>query len=141
MIQRVQTIWLLLAAIAGFLFTQLPTYIASSAGVVSRRFLPTENLLMFALAVLAGILGLAAIFLFKNRPLQKTISNLGSLLCVALLGIEVWQMAKFEEANPALKTSYYWGALLPIAMIIFFILAVVNIRKDEKLIKSLERFR
>jgi tryptophan-rich sensory protein len=141
MIQRVQTIWLLLAAIAGFLFTQLPTYIASSAGVVSRRFLPTENLLMFALAVLAGILGLAAIFLFKNRPLQKTISNLGSLLCVALLGIEVWQMAKFEEANPALKTSYYWGALLPIAMIIFFILAVVNIRKDEKLIKSLDRFR
>jgi hypothetical protein len=141
MIQRVQTIWLLLAAIAGFLFTQLPTYIASSAGVASRRFLPTENLLMFALAVLAGILSLAAIFLFKNRPLQKTISNLGSLLCVALLGIEVWQMAKFEEANPALKTSYYWGALLPIAMIIFFILAVVNIRKDEKLIKSLERFR
>ena len=141
MIQRVQTIWLLLAAIAGFLFTQLPTYVASSAGVVSRRFLPTENLLMFALAVLAGILGLAAIFLFKNRPLQKTISNLGSLLCVALLGIEVWQMAKFEEANPALKTSYYWGALLPIAMIIFFILAVINIRKDEKLIKSLDRFR
>jgi hypothetical protein len=50
-------------------------------------------------------------------------------------------MTKFEEANPALKTSYYWGALLPIAMIIFFILAVVNIRKDEKLIKSLDRFR
>jgi cytochrome c biogenesis protein CcdA len=141
MIQRVQTIWLLLAAVAGFLLTQVPVYVGSLAGVDVRKFNATENLLMFALAVVAALLGFIAIFLFKNRKTQQQLTTLGIFISIALIAVEVWQIGAFSEANPTLKGSYYWGALLPIAMTLFFILAAVNIRKDEKLIKSLDRLR
>ena len=141
MIQRVQTIWLLLAAVAGFLLTQVPIYVGSLAGVVARKYSATENLLMFALAAVAALLGFIAIFLFKNRKTQLRLTTIGIFVSIALIAIEVWQIGSFGEANPTLKGSYYWGALLPIAMMVFFIMAASNIRKDEKLVKSLDRFR
>jgi hypothetical protein len=62
-------------------------------------------------------------------------------MSIALIALEVWQIGVFEKSSGILKGTYYWGALLPIAMMIFFILAASNIRKDDKLIKSLDRLR
>lgn len=42
MIQRVQTIWLLLAAIAGFLVTQVPLYEGTLAGAGIKNILPPK---------------------------------------------------------------------------------------------------
>lgn len=141
MIQRIQTIWLLLAAITAFLVTQVPLYQGSLVGVTAKRFFATENLLMFAITVIAALLGLFAIFLFKNRKTQLKLTRFGILASIILIALEVWLIQGFNEDNPTLKGSYYWGALLPIAMTIFFILAAINIGKDEKLVKSLNRFR
>jgi len=141
MIQRVQTIWLFLATTAGFVLTQVPIYVGSLAGVDVRKFSATENLLMFALAVVAALIAFIAILFYRNRGLQQKLTMTGIFLSIALIAVEVWQIGRFEEANPTLKGSYYWGALLPIAMTIFFIMAAVNINKDNKLIKSLDRLR
>lgn len=141
MIQRVQTIWLLLAAAAGFMTTQIPLYAGTLAGEEVKKFSATENLLLFALASMAGLLAVIAIFLFRNRPLQMKLTALGILVSVILIAAEVWKIDEFEKSNVLLKGTYYWGSLLPIAMIIFFILAAMSIRKDEKLIKSLNRLR
>ncbi|MBA2761987.1 MAG: DUF4293 domain-containing protein [Segetibacter sp.] len=141
MIQRIQSVWLLLAAILAFVFTQLPIFIATVAGNVVKKFLPTESLLLFAISVAVGLLALACIFLYKNRPLQLKLSIIGILASVVLIAIEVWQISRFEADNSLLKGSYYWGSLLPIAVMVCFILAASALRKDEKLVKSLDRLR
>jgi hypothetical protein len=141
MIQRKQTIWLLLAAIAGFLITQVPLYVASLSGEIMKKFMATESLLLFAVAVLSALLGFITIFLFKNRSLQMKLSFLGLLTSIGFIALQIWKIDEFRATNAPLKGSYYWGALLPIVMAFFFFLAIRNIRKDEKLVKSLDRLR
>ena len=141
MIQRIQTVWLLFAAIAAFMFTQVPLFAGTAAGEIITRFMATENLLLFALAIALALLALAAIFLFKNRKLQTKICVLGLFGTVGLIALEVWLIEVFKEDNPLLKGNYSWGSLFPIILFIFFVMALKNIRKDEKLIKSLDRLR
>jgi hypothetical protein len=141
MIQRVQTIWLIFAAIAGFLTTQIPLYSGVVAGDIAKKYSATESLLLFALAVIASLLALISIFLYKNRSTQMKFTLLGIFVSIALIGLEVWQIGSYQQSAGILKGGYYWGALLPIAMAIFFVLAAVNIRKDNKLVKSLDRLR
>jgi hypothetical protein len=141
MIQRVQTIWLLLAVIIAFVLTTAPLYTGTMAGQVVKTFITKESLLLFAVTAITGLLALIAIFLFKNRKLQKRFTTFGILFSIALVGLEVWQISEFRQENSTLTGSYAWGALLPIALVFFFIMAASGIRKDEKLIKSLDRLR
>ncbi|MCW3079639.1 DUF4293 family protein [Segetibacter sp.] len=141
MIQRVQTIWLFLAAGSGFLTTEVPIYAETLAGDVAKRYTVTESLLLFANNIIAALLALIAIFLFKNRSTQMKFTGLGIFASVLLIALEVLKISELEEANGVIQGTYYWGALLPIAMTIFFILAAINIRKDNKLVKSLDRLR
>lgn len=141
MIQRVQTIWLIFAAAAGFMTTQIPLYVGTLAGEVERNFTATESLPLFALAIVGALLAVVAIFLFKNRGSQMKFTMLGMLTSIALIALEVWKIGEFKDTNFDLKGTYYWGALFPIAMAFFFLLAAINIRKDNKLVKSLDRLR
>lgn len=141
MIQRKQTIWLLLAAIFAFLYTQVPLYSATSATMQETKFVATEDLLLFAVAIATGLLAATAIFLFKNRRTQAKLSWFGLLFSIGLIALEVWKIDAFQKENTLSKASYSWGSLLPIALVVLFILAISGIRKDEKLVKSLDRLR
>ena len=141
MIQRKQTIWLLLAAILAFVYTQVPLYKATSATMQELKFTATENLLLFAVAIAAGLLAVTAIFLYKNRPTQAKLSWFGLLLSIGLIALEVWLIEAFQKENAVSKASYSWGSLLPIALVVLFILAIGGIRRDDKLVKSLDRLR
>lgn len=141
MIQRIQTVWLFLAAVASFMFTQIPLYSGAQITGETVAYTANENLLLFALGIIGAILAMVAIFMFKNRKLQFRLTGFGILLSVALIALEIWMIDRFGASRPDLKVSYSWGALLPIAMIVLFILAAINIRKDVKLIKSLDRLR
>jgi hypothetical protein len=142
MIQRIQTVWLLLAAGAGALMYRLPLWKYLPVNQTAhRKFFASENLLMFLIAVAATVSALVAVFLFRNRGLQKSLALLGTLLSVGLLA---WEFFKVEEMKRQLApTSNMWqlGALMPVAMIVFFLLAHGAIRRDEKLIRSLDRLR
>ena len=141
MIQRRQTIWLLLAAITAFSYTQVPLFAGKLPDATAKNFIATENLLLFALAVLIGLMAAAAIFLYKNRPMQIKLAMFGLLGSIVLIALEVWLLDKFKLDNAVTTGSYAWGSLLPILMIVFFIMAWSGIRKDQKLIKSLDRLR
>jgi hypothetical protein len=141
MIQRVQTIWLLLAAVAGFLTTQVALFAGMLAGEVPKKYYATENLLLFAVSIIAALLAVIAIFLYKNRSSQMKFTGLGIFVSIALIALEVWKIGEFQQSVGILKGTYYWGALLPIAMAVFFVLAAINIRRDNKLVKSLDRLR
>lgn len=130
MIQRIQSIYLLVAGICG---------IASSCYPL---LLHTElTSLQTALPIIGAILGglaILTIFLFKNRKLQMKIAALGTFLSVGLLGLGFWQINSFDFSNGAeIGLAYYFWAGLPLG----FWLATKAIRKDIKLVKSMDSFR
>lgn len=141
MIQRLQSVWLLLAAVCGFALTQVPLFIGRLANDVVKKVIATESLLLFSLSIGTACLALVCIFLYKNRPLQFKLTVTGVVLSIIIICLEVWHIENFKSSTILTKASYYWGGLLPIAMTIFFILAARGIYRDEKLIKSLNRLR
>ena len=138
MIQRLHTLWLLLAAIFAFLSYQLPFY--SGTRIIKDT---TESINLDAgkdiyLLLLTGaviLLTLAAIFLYKNRKTQLTNTIIDLILSVVLLIVYFLEIKKFQSGTIAL-----W-CLLVFAIPLFLFLAARGISKDEKLIKSLDRLR
>ena len=116
-------------------------YAGTLAGEAIKKRYAAESLLLLAVAIIAALSALIAVFLFKNRSIQIKLTICGILASVAFIALEVEQAQAFEKSSGILKVSYLSGALLPVAMIVFFILAAVNIRKDNKLVKSLNRLR
>ncbi len=141
MIQRIQSLWFLLASVAGFLTYQLPLWEGRLMENGVKKFNATDNLLFFALTMAISILALATIFLFKNRQLQKKLSVIGILVSLGLIALEFYFVNDFKTTLNLSESTWKPGALMPILIAIFFFLALQGIRKDEKLIKSLDRLR
>jgi hypothetical protein len=141
MIQRIQTIWLLLAAGCGFLMSEAPLYKASLPNNIVQTVIATDNLFLFALLIGAAILSLACIFLYKKRPLQFKLTVVAMLLALLLVVLEIWKVSNYRSSVTVLKGTYQWGGLLPIAMMVFLLMAARAIYKDEQLVKSLNRLR
>jgi hypothetical protein len=141
MIQRIQTLWLLLAASCAFLLADAPLFEANLANNITTTVIATDNLLLFVLIIAAALLALGSIFLFKKRPLQFKLCILNLFLAVAVLAMVVWKVNDYRSTVTIAKGSYQWGGLLPVAMIVFLLLAARGMYKDEKLVKSLDRLR
>lgn len=142
MIQRIQTVWLLLAGAAGVLMHRLPLWQHMAANQsVYTRFFASENLLMFLMLAAASLTAFVSVFLFRNRGLQKSLTLLGTLLSVGLLAWEFFKVEEMKRELAPVRNMWQPGALMPVAMIVFFLLAHGAIRRDEKLIRSLDRLR
>lgn len=143
MIQRIQTIYLLLATIAlGVLFV-LPF---ASTETVGPSFFQDQIYNLMDSPVLIGLcgfsilLGFISIFLFKNRPLQKNLALLAGLSTI-LLGIGVIALLFIENILPNTTINIGVGGILVLVAIIFLFLAVRYINKDINLVKSMDRLR
>ena len=141
MIQRIQSIWLLIVAIAAFATYTLTLYIGKLTDGTERAFLLGDDFLLVIVIILLGILAIICIFLFKNRKLQFRLSVLGVILSIVFLFLEYIRVEQFKETQGILNGSYQIGAVLPILMVIGYFLAARGIYKDEKLVKSLDRLR
>ncbi|MBC8034044.1 MAG: DUF4293 domain-containing protein [Chitinophagaceae bacterium] len=141
MIQRIQTIWFVLAAAAGLSMTQLSIFNATVAANTRQEVLATQSLLLFSVIVALSLMAFACIFLFKNRTLQFKLAVTGVIGSIAAVAIEVFFIEQFKTEKGITVGTYQWGALFPILMIIFFFLAARGVYKDEKLVKSLDRLR
>jgi peptidoglycan/LPS O-acetylase OafA/YrhL len=136
MLQRKQTIWLLLAAASSFLTLKFPFYSGVTTGDnLLKTITGTSNYIILALtvALLAGIL--ISIFLFKNRKLQLRITIAGIFVSLLNLVLYYLQAKNFTEGN------YAFTAILSLIIPVLLILAARGIYKDEKLVKSLDRLR
>jgi FtsH-binding integral membrane protein len=141
MIQRIQSIWLLIVALAAFATYTLTLYVGKQATGSEMSFLLADNFLLVILIILLGMLAVICIFLFKNRKLQFRLSVLGVILSLVFVFLEYVKVEDFKTKNSIAAGSYQLGALLPILMVVFFFLAARGIYKDEKLVKSLNRLR
>lgn len=141
MIQRVQSVWLLLTAICAFIAYTFTLYTGTMADGTTRSFVLGDHFLLLACIFAIGVISFACIFLFKNRKLQYRISILAMLLTIGYIFLQYFIIEQFKKDNLVQTGSYQVAALLPIAMVVFLVLAARGIRKDEKLVKSLDRLR
>jgi len=141
MIQRIQTIWLFLAGIAGILTYKLPLWTGRLADDTLRSYTGAESLLLFAVTILTALLAFVTIFLYKNRKTQRSLSFLGMILSIGIVALEYFLVEDFKQGLELKGGNWEFGALMPLVMVILFYLAYQGIRKDEKIIRSLERLR
>ena len=86
MIQRIQSLWLLLASAAAFASYKFPYYSGTSQkGVADHQLNATENFLLIVVTGIIAVLALFLIFLFKKRALQLRLCLLGILLEALLI--------------------------------------------------------
>jgi hypothetical protein len=144
MIQRRQTIYLLLAAFlsAGLIFlVNLWITMSGDKFFVMDAF-TTNNIVLKSMAVLffaSGLLAFITIFLFKNRKLQFVMGRIIILINFILLGILVYFS---QNLSGEIKISEKGiGLLIPIVTIVVISLANKAIKKDEELVKSVDRLR
>ncbi len=136
MLQRIQTVYLLLALVvsAGLIFV-FHLWVTKDNIVVFAQ----DNLLFLGLFLGSGLLSLISIFMFKNRKSQFMLGRLNIILNFILLGLFVYQSLSLSGETKVSEKGI--GMLLPIFSIVFLALANKAIKKDEDLVKSVDRLR
>ena len=136
MIQRVQTIWMVLAAIAAFLTLKFLFYSGTLiADNLYHPLLATDNFLILILTSALGTGIIINVFLFKNRKIQMRIIMIAILLECLIIFLYIKQTNNYSTGN------YSLWSVLHILIFIFLILAAKGIYKDSKLIKESNRLR
>jgi len=141
MIQRIQSLWLLIVAIAAFATYTLKLYIGTNTAGTEIIFPLAENLILVIVIIALGILAMVSIFLYKNRKLQFKLAIFGIIFSVGFLFLEYYAVESFKTERQIQSGSYQLGALLPILMVFLFFFAARGIYRDERLIKSMDRLR
>ncbi|HET8885205.1 MAG TPA: DUF4293 domain-containing protein [Salinimicrobium sp.] len=136
MLQRIQTIYLLLTAIVsgGLIFV-----LELGHNFDGNPFFAYENSLLLLLFMASSLLALISIFMFRNRKLQFVLGRLNIVLNFVILGVFVYWSLSLPGENEISEKGI--GMLLPIISIVFLVLANKAIKKDEDLVKSADRLR
>ena len=152
MIQRAQSIYLILAAICLSITFLLPfsTYtpdIVDSATFSFSGLGFDKSGVIFPLIfniIVSILLSIITIALYKNRKKQFFINKVNFLSLLIILGGMFWNFTLIETdlliTNKEI-ISYGVGMFMPIAALVFLIMAHRGIKKDEELIKSMDRIR
>ncbi len=139
MLQRIQTIWLFLAAVCAFLGFQFAFYSGTFTqnDVVNgfKKLNGTSNVQLIIATTAVAVVALLAIFLYKNRKLQLRLCLAGILLEAILIFLYYTEVKKFTDGD------YSLTALLQGCTLLFFMLAARGIRNDDKIIKESNRLR
>ncbi|WP_190809477.1 DUF4293 domain-containing protein [Flagellimonas sp. S3867] len=136
MIQRIQTLFLVIVALAsGILPFVLNLWIDGEGAAVFAESSLWISIVFYASAALA----LISIFMFKNRQNQFVINRLNMILNLFLLGFFVYRSLNLSGENTISEKGI--GMLIPVFSIVFLVLANRAIKKDEDLVKSVDRLR
>jgi hypothetical protein len=147
MIQRIQTVFILLAAVVTALLLKLNfallsvngnLYEFNARGISGQEGILYNGIPLLAFIALIILLHLVAIFLYKKRILQMRILTFTILLLIGLIGVmDYFLYAAFDQAEVVLKIPM----VFPLIAAILNFLAIRAIGKDEVLVRSLNRIR
>ena len=136
MIQRIQTIYLVVSAIImGVLFMWFPQVLGTDGSIIMERSEPLISGLIFASIALAII----SILSFKKRQMQFVLNRLNIISNFILLGVFVYRLLTLSGETIVSEKGI--GVLFPIISIVFLVLANKAIKRDEDLVKSVDRLR
>lgn len=157
MIQRIQSVWLLISSLVLFGLFLFPyvgyidlvglgkniyvTGVYSSVNNVATK--ESGFLLMTIVTVLLGLFPLFIVFKYKSRKLQlKLILGQVVLLCLMAIWMFVAASRILDQINQTIGANNIGVGffLLPVS-VLCLAFAIKGIRNDEKLIKSADRLR
>ncbi len=152
MIQRVQSIWLLLTSLTLFLLLLLPivtkqnngtelslmvTGLYQKANGASVKLSTHLPLLITTIAI--AVMALVNIFNYKNRLRQK---RMVMAIIAFLAGLNFLVFGAAQRIPGGTEGATYGaGLFMPLLAIIWCFFAIRGIRKDEQLIRSADRLR
>lgn len=119
----------------GALYLWFPTVEDEAKKLVIQRNEP----LVAGLLIGSGVLTFIAILNFKKRQQQFVLNRLSIILNFVLLGVFVYRSLSISGGT--LVSEKGIGVLLPIISIVFLVLANKAIKRDEDLVKSVDRLR
>ncbi len=155
MIQRIQTLYLLMTTVLPLLFLKLNLlrFVDNDGSELFVRFDGlyssgadqvlnlTKQLLPISLLILIiPVLSLVTIFLFRNRKLQM---KLALIIIILSAGLIVAQVIYSLSITHEFQAKIIPGVIMavPVLIMIFSFLAYKGIKKDEDLVKSYDRLR
>ena len=136
MLQRIQTVYLIIAAFfsGGLIFLFHLWSDANDVFVYAK-----DDMLYLAMFFGSAALSLISIFNYKRRKFQFVLGRLNIILNFILLGLFLYLLLMTPgEAEISEKGV---GIFIPIFSIVFLVLANKAIKKDEDLVKSVDRLR
>ncbi len=153
MIQRIQTVYLVLALVVlSFLFLapicsyadaegtsfalSIKDMVGSDGSVVGAK----SNVTLLILSPIAALAVIFMIVQFKNRQKQLSAGRLIYFLLGTII-ILAWFFIEANKYEGMEITGYGLGYFAPVAALPFIFLANRAIKKDEELVKSLDRLR
>ena len=137
MIQRIQTIYLLLAfVVTGILPFVFPLWTMSDG----KDYFFMQNQIYVIVLGLSTTLTLLSIVSYKKRQNQFVIGRLNIILNLILLGLFVYHSLNLSGETLVVSEKGI-GMFLPILAIVLLVLANKAIKKDEDLVKSVDRLR
>jgi hypothetical protein len=155
MIQRIQTLYLILALALMVLLLVFPAAQVIGEDMQLYQFKitgvyelsgsgPLLDMLYWPLLILVVIIMviyLIAIFLFKRRRLQMRLCIYNILLLAGILGLMYYYLSFTFKETSAMEYSYKLPFVLPLIAMILTYLAFRAVRKDELLVRSIDRIR
>ncbi|MDR2475113.1 MAG: DUF4293 domain-containing protein [Bacteroidales bacterium] len=126
MLQRLQTLYLL-----GMIICQIATFIFPVLRPIPEGM---TGKLLFVFPAAIFFLSAVIIFLYKKRKLQIFLCWINNILIAVFCGIAFYLFRQTE-------TNIVFSMILPFAALVLNLLAIHRIRKDEALIRSLNRLR
>ncbi|AZB09154.1 DUF4293 family protein [Chryseobacterium sp. G0162] len=129
MLQRIQTIWTLLAVLAAvFLFI-------TGQDVVISDSIPVLNIGCIILVIIGSL----SVFSFKNRKRQILLNTISIIINALLIGVLAYWLLNLSGGIHFPEKGI--EPIFPLIAIICLLIANVYIRKDERLVKSVDRLR
>jgi hypothetical protein len=137
MIQRIQTIYLFLAFLmVGALPFVFPLWTLSDG----KDYFFMQNQIYVILFGLSTAITIYTIISFKKRQTQFVANRLNIVLNLILLGLFVYHSLNLSGETPAVSEKGI-GMFLPILTVVLLVVANKAIKKDEDLVKSVDRLR
>ncbi|KQB39608.1 DUF4293 domain-containing protein [Flavobacterium aquidurense] len=137
MIQRIQTVYLILTfLITGVLLFFIPLWTLNNG----KTFYFMQDQFYTILLGLSTMLTIISIISYKKRQNQFVMGRLNIILNLILLGLFVYRSLNLSGETVAVSEKGI-GMFLPIVAIVLLVLANKAIKKDEDLVKSVDRLR
>lgn len=145
MIQRIQSIFLLLASGAffgEFVFPFATSDVAGSGYLSDNTYNVLDHPVLLVLTIVGGITAAAAIFLYRNRSLQMRLTILTIVWSILLPAVAcLLVLTEPSTSGDIARYEEHIGIVLPVVALVCAVLANRAIKKDDQLVRSMDRLR
>lgn len=128
-IQRIQTVWLLVALVFIVLIGVLPLATLKAGSSLFVTDLPV----LIVVDVLIGVLLFMSIFLFKNLKLQKKVTLLSMVMMVVLGVVSAFFIYR---TSPDAEIEWTGAILMLLGSLVFAYMAYQGMARDERKLKA-----